>query len=248
VGIVGGQLGYQILRHMRLKSGVCDGSAYTQESKLAVLFGPSFWDEIRGKTVIDFGCGEGTESIEMARHGATKVIGVDIQRPLLEIGRRKAESMSITGVLFCDEPTESADVVVTLDGFEHFGDPEGVLRTMATLLKPSGCIMACFGPTWYHPYGGHLFSVFPWAHLVFTEKALIRWRSDFKCDGATRFSEVRGGLNQMTIRRFRKIVAASPLRFLSFEAIPIRGIRPVHNWLTQEFLSSVVRCRLVKAA
>jgi hypothetical protein len=56
--------------------------------------------------------------------------------------------------------------------------------------------------------GGHLFSVFPWAHLIFSEQALIRWRSDFKSDGATRFSEVAGGLNQMTIRRFERLIAA----------------------------------------
>ncbi len=70
---------------------------------------------------------------------------------------------------------------------------------MASLLKPSGFALVEFGYTWFHPYGGHLFSVFPWAHLIFTEKSLIRWRSDFKTDGATRFQEVAGGLNQMTI-------------------------------------------------
>jgi hypothetical protein len=70
-----------------------------------------------------------------------------------------------------------------------------------------------FGPTWHHPYGGHLFSVFPWAHLIFSEKALTRWRSDLRDDGATRFGEVAGGLNQMTIRRFEELVADSRLCF-----------------------------------
>jgi len=31
---------------------------------------------------------------------------------------------------------------------------------------------------------------------------LIRWRSDFKTDGVTCFSDVAGGLDQITIRRF----------------------------------------------
>ncbi len=51
---------------------------------------------------------------------------------------------------------------------------------MNTLLQPAGEVLVSFGPTWYHPLGGHLFSVFPWAHLIFSEKALIRWRSTFK--------------------------------------------------------------------
>lgn len=73
---------------------------------------------------------------------------------------------------------------------------------MSALLEPKGEVIASFGPTWYHPLGGHLFSVFPWAHLLFSEKALLRWRSDFKTDGATHFGEVAGGLNQMTVDRF----------------------------------------------
>jgi len=89
--------------------------------------------------------------------------------------------------------------------------------------------------------------VFPWAHLLFTEEALLRWRSAFKSDGAKRFSEVAGGLNQMTIARFETLVAASGFAFGEFELIPIRKLRPVHNRRTREFTTSRVRCRLVKA-
>jgi len=86
--------------------------------------------------------------------------------------------------------------------------------------------------------GGHLFSVFPWAHLLFSERALIRWRSDFKTDGATRFSEVAGGLNQMTM---------SPLRMSWMECVPIRKLHRLHNYLTREFTTSIVGCELQHA-
>ena len=115
---------------------------------------------------------------------------------------------------------------------------------MAGLLKPGGKLVASFGPTWYHPLGGHLFSVFPWSHLVFTERALIRWRSDFKTDGARRFSEVAGGLNQMTIARFERIVRGSPFVTSSFELVPIRGLARFSNRLTREFTTAIVRCSL----
>jgi hypothetical protein len=94
--------------------------------------------------------------------------------------------------------------------------------------------------------GGHLFSVFPWAHLLFSEKALIRWRSTFKTDGATRFGEVAGGLNQMTVAKFQRLVADSPLQFANLELVPIRKVRLFHNRLTREFTTAIVRCRLVK--
>jgi hypothetical protein len=116
---------------------------------------------------------------------------------------------------------------------------------MRNLLKDDGLAIVEFGPPWYHPLGGHLFSVFPWSHLVFTERCLIRWRSDFKSDGATRFSEVEGGLNRMTVRRFKKLVGESDFEFERFEAVPIRRSELLANALTREFLTAIVRCRLV---
>jgi hypothetical protein len=80
---------------------------------------------------------------------------------------------------------------------------------------------------------------------VFTEKALIRWRSDFKSDGATRFHEVEGGLNQMTVRRFEQLVRHSDFEFERFQAVPIRKLRWLANRATREFTTAVVRCRLV---
>src|SRR5262249_6321332 len=70
--------------------------------------------------------------------------------------------------------------------------PAAILLTMFDLLKPGGVLVASFGPTWYHPLGGHLVSVFPWAHLIFSENALMRWRSSIRSDGAKRFHEVEG--------------------------------------------------------
>ena len=137
-------------------------------------------------------------------------------------------------------------MVISVDAFEHFADPAGVLCSMNALLQPAGEVLVSFGPTWHHPLGGHLFSVFPWAHLMFSESALIRWRSTFKTDGATRFSEVAGGLNQMTIAKFEELIAGSPLSFASFETVPIKKLRRFHNGLTREFTTAIVRCRLVK--
>ena len=77
---------------------------------------------------------------------------------------------------FGTSTNELADVIVSVDAFGAFSDPAEVLRVMDRLLKPSGEVFISFGPTWYHPLGGHLFSVFPWAHLLFAEEALIEWR------------------------------------------------------------------------
>jgi SAM-dependent methyltransferase len=224
-----------------------DGSVYEGKSKLAVLMGDEIFTKIAGKVVIDFGCGDGADAVEMAERGAKRVIGVDIREDALQVARQKALNAGVQSTcLFVSSTNERADLVVSVDAFEHFADPLGILRSVNTLLQPPGEVLVSFGPTWYHPLGGHLFSVFPWAHLIFSEKALIRWRSDFKQDGATRFSEVAGGLNQMTIAKFEEVIAQSPLRLASLELVPIRRLRRFHNRLTREFTTAILRCRLVK--
>ncbi len=224
------------------------GEPYKDKIKVKVLLGNAVFNQLRGKVVIDFGCGDGDDAIALARNGALRVIGIDIREPLLQQARTKARRQGVEKVcLFCTHTDEKADAIVSLDSFEHFTDPVSVLMKMYELLNREGAIFASFGPTWYHPLGGHLFSVFPWAHLIFSEKALIRWRSDLRHDGATRFGEVEGGLNQMTISRFKKIVNQSPFVLKSLEAVPIRRLRLLHSRLTREFTSSVVRCKLVKS-
>jgi SAM-dependent methyltransferase len=226
---------------------VCEGTAYRTTSKLEVLIGPDLLKAVKGKTVIDFGCGEGREALELVQWGAEKVVGIDIRDDLLAKARARAQAEGVsTRCEFVTCYQSVADFIISIDSFEHFADPAGVLLEMDRLLKPDGQVIVCFGPTWYHPLGGHLFSVFPWAHLIFCEEALIKWRSHFKDDGATRFSEVAGGLNQMTIRRFEKLVKESPFVFSMLELVPIRKLRWLHCGLTREFTTSMVRCCLVK--
>jgi SAM-dependent methyltransferase len=248
MGVLGGTLGYEVLKKIGAgrEAGPLDGQLYANTSKLSVLMGDDFWREIAGKIVIDFGCGIGVEAVEMAQRGACKVIGVDLQERALALARHHAAQAGVGDrCTFRTTPNERADVIVSLDSFEHFDDPARILEIMRAVLKPTGCVMASFGPTWYHPFGGHLFSVFPWAHLIFTEKALLRWRSTFKSDGATRFNEVAGGLNQMTIRRFERLLQKSPFRTVRIETVPIRKLHWMANRLTREFTTAIVRCKLV---
>ena len=206
--------------------------------------GPRVWDRIRGKTVLDFGCGCGTEAAEMAEHGAGHVFGVDIDEESLERARSQAQHRGVADrTTFAAETNEPVDLIISLDAFEHFQDPDTILRRMATLLRPCGEVLSSFGPIWFHPLGGHFYSVFPWAHLVFSEKALVRWRSLHKTDGLQSIAET--GLNRMTIRRFVDTVKRSPLKFGLFETVPIRPLRRLHNRLTREFTTSTVRCSLV---
>lgn len=237
---------YRILKWISPREpGYMSGEVYNGKIKIKVLLGDDVFDRFRGKVVIDFGCGEGDDAIALVKNSACRVIGIDIREDVLERARAKALREGVEKICqFCTNTDERADAVVSIDSFEHFRDPFSALMKMYELLRPGGSVFISFGPTWYHPLGGHLFSVFPWAHLIFSERALIRWRSDLRSDGAMRFSEVAGGLNQMTIAKFERLVKQSPFVIDLLETVPIRRLRLFHTRLTREFTTSVVRCKL----
>jgi SAM-dependent methyltransferase len=103
------------------------------------------------------------------------------------------------------------DFVLSLDAMEHYSDPAFILKEMHLALRPGGRLLLSFGPPWYSPYGAHLrfMSPVPWIHLFFSENALMEERRRFRSDGAKKFSEVEGGMNQMTVGRFERMLGSS---------------------------------------
>jgi SAM-dependent methyltransferase len=238
-------LQYSVLRHYWPADppSMKEATAYANRSKLEVLVGAALGD-VTGKTVIDFGCGFGLETVDLVRRGAARVVGVDVDPDALAIARHTAAAAGFADKIeLMPVANGAADVVVSLDSFEHFSDPASILDTMCSLLKPGGALVVSFGPNWFHPWGGHIFSVFPWAHLLFSEAALLRWRDDLRPQ-QPRTSFLDAGLNRMTIKRFERLIDAGPFTIEFFEAVPIRRLRRFHNRVTREFFTSIVRCRL----
>ena len=227
-----------------------DGSAYRGRSKMEVLLGAAACERLRGQTVLDFGCGFGEEVIELAERGAAHVYGLDISPWALSRARENvARSMVADRITLTKDAdaVPAVDAIISLDAFEHFWKPDEVLRKMAALLRPSGQVLAAFGPTWYHPLGGHVFSPFIWAHLVFDEKTLCRWRNSTRAsDHTMSYRETGGGPSLMSIRRFERTVDESPLEAVRIEAVPIRKLAWLHNRVTREFTTAIVRAELRK--
>ena len=247
MALIGGTLAVRLLDRAS-KNGTVGypdvATAYLGKSKLEVLLGSDVWEEVRNCDVIDFGCGDGAEAVELALRGARRVVGIDVRRNALQAARARARDADVDDkCVFVTEWHEPVDYIVSLDAFEHFADPGAILRTMHRLLKPTGAVLTSFGPIWRHPLGGHMYSVFPYAHLLIAENALVRWRSQYKTDGATSIES--SGLNRMTIGRFERYVAGSPLRIEHLQAVPIRRLRSIANRFTREFTTATVRCRLV---
>ena len=194
---LGGAFGYRLLCWLKPPAQMMARHwnpvpAHDSQPMLKRYFGPAFWATVTDKVVIDYGCGTGADAIEVARRGARHVIGLDRDARVLEEARQRAKEAGVGDrCVFTTSTTMIADVIISCDTFEHVDSLDDTLRQIAGLLAPGGTVWASFGPPWCHPKGGHLFSVCPWAHLLFTEAALTRWRSDFTRGSAvTSFRQV----------------------------------------------------------
>ena len=141
MSLIGGAFGIALLNLASRNGAVerCDiATAYIGRSKLEVLLGPRIWDVTRDKDVLDFGCGPGSEAVEIAEHGARHVVGIDLRQRWLDLGDQQAEARGVADrCTFAREWSDPVDLIVSLDSFEHFADPAAVLTHMRGLLRPS---------------------------------------------------------------------------------------------------------------
>ncbi len=219
---------------------------------------PRFDQLIRGKRVLDYGCGFGWQAVAMAsRSGASQVLGLDIVTSHFEFGRALAEKHGCAGRVFFDNhvPKDfTPDIVVSLSAFEHFADPAADLRFMASVLPTGGVVILSFAEPWYSPNGSHINGFtrfpftnigFPWLNLFFSERAMLKLRSRYRSDPALRYQDISGGLNQMTLARFERIIRESglivdELRYHAVKRLPAVTRIPV----VRELLTSAVSCLL----
>jgi 2-polyprenyl-6-hydroxyphenyl methylase/3-demethylubiquinone-9 3-methyltransferase len=99
---------------------------------------------LRGKTVLDVGCGGGILAESMAQCGA-RVTGIDLaeqplkvaQLHLIESGNR-VEYRNIAAEELARAQPQSFDVVTCMELLEHVPDPASTVVACAALVKPGG--------------------------------------------------------------------------------------------------------------
>jgi SAM-dependent methyltransferase len=200
---------------------------------------PSFLEMIRGKRVLDYGCGLGDQALAIKRAGAKSVVGYD-PFPKFQLAEH--------GVEFTSEmPRGTFDVVLSCSAFEHFANPERELQTMCKLT--GGCLIITWAEPWYSHSGSHMnfFTRVPWVNLLFPEQSVILVRSLYRDDGATSYETcgLGGAVNRMTVARFERIVRASGMRIDLLRHDATRGLPLVTRVpVLRELLTSACVCIL----
>ena len=128
----------------------CQGEAWgvwrIPERELRLL------DPVRGRTVLELGCGAGWWSLALARRGA-RVVGLDFSRARLDQARSNARSdPSVDWVRAVAERSPfrdgTFDSVLSDYGATTFADPVAWIPEVARLLRPGGSFVFAHASPW----------------------------------------------------------------------------------------------------
>ena len=200
---------------------------FAEERARGLEFGSEFRYplDVRGKVVLDIGCGFGGMMAAMAERGAARVVGVDNHPGHAEYARRatgaevhtaSAEKIPI--------PAATVDVVVSDAVLEHIHDLHDAMSELHRVLVPGGRVFAVWGPSWLTWNGPHLAKSvgIPWAHLVFSDRTLVnvlerlrdRYPDSYIDEKIADFQQ----MGRNTRRKLRRAADAAGLRILQEES------------------------------
>lgn len=99
----------------------------------------------KGKSVLEIGCGLGTDAVNFARHGATYT-GVELSDVSLELARTRFAAFGLDGTFLCHNaehldralPPASFDLVYSFGVIHHTPSPRAVIEAARKLVRPDG--------------------------------------------------------------------------------------------------------------
>lgn len=212
---------------------------YREIKRIAPEMGPEF--DLRGKRVLDVGCGLGGKPCYYAEQGAAQVVGVDIRSASTQAARMRAAEHGFSD---CITPlngdaahmplqSDSMDVIISVNVFEHVGDLPGTLAECKRVLKPGGRIFLHF-PPFYSPWGAHLegWLNFPWPNVFFKDRTLLdaaQWIEDQRANNDQYIPSAKvewarherlPELNRATVSSFLRLIRETGLTIHSMDLLP----------------------------
>jgi SAM-dependent methyltransferase len=181
---------------------------------------PNFHD----RTVVDYGCGYGYDSLFMLQAEARHVFCLEISERRLDYARRlhRASGFDNVTYLISDNvktvPTavgaDCVDVVISRDVMEHVRSVRDVLDSMYAMLKPGGEAYIGFSPLYKSPYGAHIrsFCKIPWIHLVFSEDTVLKvFKHLYRLPPAIQsYVDIEGsGVNKLSYLDYKEMIESS---------------------------------------
>lgn len=126
--------------------------------------------DVKGKTILDIGCGGGLISVPLSRLGG-KVTGVDADKQAITVAKQHSTTQGLE-IEFLHGAAENLvadgrqfDVVVALEVIEHIDNPDLFVKLCSELVKPDGVIIfSTLSRTWKS-----------YALGIFAAERLLQW-------------------------------------------------------------------------
>jgi len=105
-------------------------------------------EEVKGKYILDAGCGTGIFSIIFGNRGNNKIIGIDISKGSLETAQSLRKKFGLQNVRFMREdmlklsfPDNTFDIVWAWGTVHHTTDPVQAISELIRVLKTGGSLL-----------------------------------------------------------------------------------------------------------
>ena len=214
-------------------------------------------ETVDGKRVLDIGCGLGGALCAFLDKGASYVVGIEINKRRVRFSQEYIGNRAHSHLLAADAShlpfaDRSFDLVLSESTFEHFQEPEGVLKEVGRVLRPGGFLATAFCTPYFSQWHHNNWEIrVPWVDRLFGEETVmeyLRWKyPGFPNQSLREFRNLNGltlpsfrclaksqGLEEVScfVDGARRVICRIPLssipwvRTIKFRGLPL-GIREV---------------------
>jgi SAM-dependent methyltransferase len=104
---------------------------------------------VKGKVVLDFGCGDGRYSLLLKKMGATHVTGLDVSQKMIDLAKKNAAGETGIDFIVADGlqvplKQEHVDLIVSNFIVHYFSDSKALFQEFSRMLKTNGRFIGTF--------------------------------------------------------------------------------------------------------
>lgn len=156
---------------------------------------------------LELGCSEGMVCHYLSALGK-KATGIDVRVECFSAeAAAGGAQLLVMNAAKLEFESGTFDVVFSYNSFEHFRDPEQVLREAGRVTRKGGLVYLLFGPLYFSPRGLHAYHAItvPYCQHLFAEDTILRFVSrknlppvDFSDVNKWRLPDYRGLWNRLS--------------------------------------------------